>query len=356
MTRTVPASGLAAIQSDAFKLPMLVHIAWADGSVSTLTDWDVPLVVDLLGDGALSYTPSQMAGLSAFSAQINAPIDDSELVIIIDDVTLTYVADDVRRGAYNNAIVTRGYVVPTDLANPWVYCVYDSGQAKINGLRISMELMGPEKRLEQNVARVLTVNCPHKFGDRDCGIQITAHLWQASHAYALHQVVQRATGTGIYWFKVTDAGTSGGSEPVWPATVGGTVTDGGVEWTAFRARYLTGTVATVTSRRVFTATGITVTNDYFGEGYLLFLDGDNAGDIRRVRSDNGTGSLVLQLGAFDDIQVGDTFRITVGCRKRLQEDCIDKHDNENMSRTRTLRFGGDPFLAPENVTMTAKKG
>lgn len=301
MTRTVPAGILAAIQSESFRLPMLVHMALADGSIITLTDWDVPLVVDLLGDGARTYSPNKMAGLSAFSAQINAPIDDSELILIIDDTPDNsppdsppdrdpIIANDIRRGAYDNAVVTRGYVLPTNLAAPWLYCVYDTGQASIEGLKITLELLGPEKRLEQPVGRKLTANCPWTFGDLDCGISAR--------------------------------------DP---------------------SRVRTGTVTSSAGRRTIVATGITVSNDFFGEGFITWLSGANAGDTRRVKTDNGTGTIVLHLSTFDDIANGDMFLAVVGCRKRLTEDCITKHDN-------VFHFGGFPFLAEENVTMTAPKG
>lgn len=56
----------------------------------------------------------------------------------------------------------------------------------------------------------------------------TLSRWQATHAYALNSyVVPNATANGFY-FKATSisgTGTSGGSEPVWPTTIGNTVTD-----------------------------------------------------------------------------------------------------------------------------------
>lgn len=347
MPRTFPAAITTAIQSTAFALATLIHIEFPDGSVTTLTDWGAPLSVDLLGAGALTYSPARLIGLTGFSAQINGPIDDCDLVVMVDGAT--FVADDIRRGAYDNSVVTVGYVVPTDLANPVVHRKYDVGQASIEGLKITLELMGPEKRLEQPVGRTLSVNCPWTFGDLDCGLSTRVNPWVATTAYAVGTIVRRITGTGIYWFKATVAGTSGASEPAWPGTLGGTVTDGTVTWTAMRARRLTGTVTSSANRRTVVATGITVVNDYFGEGFLTFLTGANAGDTRRVKTDNGAGTLTLHLAAFDNIAVGDTFEIVVGCRKRITEDCKTKHSN-------VLRFGGFPFLAEENVTATAPKG
>jgi len=353
MTRTVPTAMAAAIASTSFEIATLVLIILADGTSIAMTDWQVPLSVDLIGDGAVSYAPTVFSELSAFSAQINAPIDDRELKIILDGVTLS--AKDVRRGRLDNAVVWIGYVLPSDLTHPWVYCTYDSGQTEINGLIAKLEMMGTEKRLEQPVGRTLTANCPFNFGDLDCGMPTRANAWGATTPYALGGLVKRLTGSGIYWFKAAAAGTSAGSEPVWPITLGGTVVDGTVTWTAIRARRLIGTVTAVTDRRTVTASGISVAADYFGEGDLTFLTGANTGDVRKVKSDNGTGSIVLHLAAYDDIAIGDTFEVLVGCRHRRVEDCITKHDNAHNSRTLTLRYGGFDFLAGENITATAPK-
>jgi hypothetical protein len=338
MGRTVPSPVAAAIASTAFEIATLVLVIKADGSLLAMTDWDEPLDVDLIGDGVDTYSPAQLQELSAFSAQINAPIDDRDLKIILDDDTVG--ANDVRRGKLDNSVVWIGYVLPTDLANPWVYCTYDVGQSKIGGMVATLEMLGPEKRLEQSVGVALAANCYKSYGDLDCGIPTHANAWAVTTAYVVGDLVQRLTGTGIYWFKATVAGTTAGTEPTWPS---------------IRARRLTGTVTSSADRRTIVATGISVAADYFGEGFVTFLTGANTGDVRRVRSDNGTGALILHTGAYDDIGVGDTFEVLVGCRKRRVEDCITKHDNAHNSRTLTLRYGGFDFLAGENITATAPK-
>jgi hypothetical protein len=58
----------------------------------------------------------------------------------------------------------------------------------------------------------------------------TIDAWQASTAYAVQKLVRPTSFAGRY-YRVTTAGTSGGSQPTWPTTDGGTVTDGSVEWT-----------------------------------------------------------------------------------------------------------------------------
>lgn len=54
--------------------------------------------------------------------------------------------------------------------------------------------------------------------------------WQASTAYSLEDKVRPTTDNG-YWYECTTAGTSGGTEPTWGTTPGGTTTDNTVTWT-----------------------------------------------------------------------------------------------------------------------------
>ena len=65
---------------------------------------------------------------------------------------------------------------------------------------------------------------------------MAASTWLASTAYSSGAYVVPTTfgslsGSVGRVFKCTTAGTSSGSQPTWPTTAGGTVTDGGVTWT-----------------------------------------------------------------------------------------------------------------------------
>lgn len=57
-------------------------------------------------------------------------------------------------------------------------------------------------------------------------------VWQSAHAYTVGNLIQPTSPDG-WVFKCTTAGTSSGSQPTWPLSVGSTVTDGTVVWTNY---------------------------------------------------------------------------------------------------------------------------
>ena len=59
-----------------------------------------------------------------------------------------------------------------------------------------------------------------------------ATLWSGTTAYTLGNLIQPGTPNG-WVYKCTQAGTSSGSTPTFPTSIGSTVTDGGVIWTNY---------------------------------------------------------------------------------------------------------------------------
>jgi len=84
--------------------------------------------------------------------------------------------------------------------------------------------------------------------------------WTALTAYSFRVLVKptSANSTG-YLYECTTAGTSGGTEPAWPTTVGNTVTDGTVIWTCISAAGYQAHTIYETLKRM--APGITIIND-----------------------------------------------------------------------------------------------
>lgn len=96
--------------------------------------------------------------------------------------------------------------------------------------------------------------------------------------------------------------------------------------------------ATVTAvadaRRQFTAAALTQADDWFAEGMVTWTTGNLAGQSGKVKAFSVGGVVTLLLPTIQAIQVGDTFTILAGCRKRLDEDCATKFGN-------TLNFRGE---------------
>lgn len=98
----------------------------------------------------------------------------------------------------------------------------------------------------------------------------------------------------------------------------------------------TGTVTSAASAQVFTDTGRTQTGDYFGNGYLTWTGGANAGVTVKVKSyDGATDTFTLVRAMLSPIGAGDTYSAIRGCRKRRTEDCAGIFSN-------VPNFDGEP--------------
>ena len=363
MTKNIPAGLLARIQGD-WNQADLIKIIRPDGIVITMTNNDKAITIDMDGGGALTYQPQEFGGISGFSSKLSSPIDEAELRILIDGTT--FVIDEIRKGFFAGSTVKVGFC---DFVNQgdgaYQNATYLLGNIRVDGPEALFELRGLESQLELNVGVTLTTNCRFQFGDSDCKVVIiNPPIWTAVTAYTgkssttrddnIGDIV-RPSVQGKFWFRAQSTGTSDENEPTWPVVEGGTVLDddgsfgGTITWEAIFARTVVGTVDTVINLRSFTALSIDFENDYFGEGKLVWLTGNNTGMSHRIRSDDGAGALDLFSVAYNTIQVGDTFDIVAGCRKRVNEDCSLKFFN-------TWNFGGFPHVAPERITSKASTG
>jgi uncharacterized phage protein (TIGR02218 family) len=95
-------------------------------------------------------------------------------------------------------------------------------------------------------------------------------------------------------------------------------------------------VTGVTSRHVFTCSGASEADDYYGDGIAISLDGANEGYERKVKT-FAASIFTLAMEFPFTVSIADNFRFIAGCRKRLTEDCQAKFDN-------VLNFGGEPHM------------
>jgi len=63
--------------------------------------------------------------------------------------------------------------------------------------------------------------------------KVCANIWRPNEVYDASEFVRPTRGNGFSF--VSNGGTSGSREPVWPKTLGATVIDGSVTWTCMVA-------------------------------------------------------------------------------------------------------------------------
>lgn len=100
---------------------------------------------------------------------------------------------------------------------------------------------------------------------------------------------------------------------------------------------VSGSVTAVTSQYQFQSAARTEADEYFTAGEVLFTSGPNAGlQPLKIKRSTAGGQFYLHGGAYYLPQVGDTYVMIPGCRKRL-DDCRDKFGN-------VTNFGGQPHV------------
>ena len=252
-----------------------------DGQTFGFTSNDQDFQMDCSAWGAtgvVNFSASQGFDASVIQSSAGFAVDNMELSTL-DDGSF-FDRDELIAGAWADAEF-RVFRYRWDVLNPSITTDVETlvrgwfGEITINQNTIVIELRGITQKLQQPVGIVSTKTCRARLGDDFCGVNLA------------------------------------------PLTY-------------------TYTVTGVTDKRTFTASGASgQPDDLFGEGTVQWLTGDNViGKPLKVKSFSN-GTFVLVLPVVLDIQVGDTFRAIVGCRKRLMEDCKAKFNN-------VLNFQGEP--------------
>lgn len=331
----------------------LWRITRTDGAILRFTDHD-----HSIDFGGFTYTPMGGVSPAAYEADSGLETRNTELVGLITSDAIS--SDDLRAGFYDDAEVVMYRV---DWRYPWLGA-YKTRRMFIEEIQYSRkgfqgQVVGISSRLRVQVGSLVEQTCDAIVGDDRCRVRLNPPTWQATTAYTLRpggnahrgSVVKPTTFNNRH-FVCTTAGTSGGSEPSWNTTIGGTTNDGTVVWTTIAALTAPGrTVASVNTqnRRKIFDTDVVAADDFFNQGVVTWLTGDNAGFESEVqRHQENDGKLTLFEKTPFDIVAGDTFDITVGC-DRVGDTCINKFDN--LSNFRGFRFspGTDKIIKTPRV-------
>jgi hypothetical protein len=123
-------------------------------------------------------------------------------------------------------------------------------------------------------------------------------------AYALNAYVTPATANGFY-YKATTAGTSGGTIPTFPTTIGATVTDGTVTWTcAGRTTLVAGTDYEIRPGGIFVYMGRLIAGEVLTCGYTRA-----AADVVQALTNSGN-EYELVFDGLNEARSGKRTRVT----------------------------------------------
>jgi uncharacterized phage protein (TIGR02218 family) len=276
VSRVIPAGLLAEMQSASPRLANGILIERPDGTQLALTSADsdhaiTGIPLDGVATGAIAYLSTP--GLSVSNIRSTEGLDVDNLEGTLLDSGLVEHGDIVR-GLWFGAAWSLFVYCWADVSMGFsVVKVGHIGNIKPLTGKFVIELRDLREYLQAEQADVLGKDCHYDYGDARCG-------------------KNKAAST------------------------------------------VTGTVTSAASVQVFTDTGRTEADDWFGNGEFEWTSGPNTGVRTKVKTYVAdTFTLAIPMAAA--IGAGDTYSVVAGCRKRRTEDCATKHGN-------VLNNGGTP--------------
>lgn len=306
----------------------LLKLERADGSVTVgaaAFRRDIPYDD---GGGEITYRAAAGADASALEQALGYKSETLDLAWLLDDVEIT--SEDILAGLWDGARYTIYEVDYTDLT-PGRHHIPDGGRGWLGDVTLEGDQATAKMRSLLDAfnierGRVVTRQCVAPFGDPvECGLDLEPPLWSATTAVTLTDPRNQRIGSRVRptsfndrVFRCTTAGTTGGAEPAWNLTIGGTTADGSAVWTTERAPTLEATVDVVTDQRIFTVTVATdAPDDWITRGRVKFTSGPNA--VARPMDvkawDLATKKLTLALPMPFAVTNGETLKIFAGCPK-----------------------------------------
>ena len=285
--KTIPAGLLAAYQSGATTICACLRVERTDGVIERFTSHDQDVLITTLGapyDGA--YMAATGLDVSNLVVQASLAPDNMELTVLPDETS--YPQADILAGRWDAAkfrLFECSYADTTLGVN--LLKRGTTGEADTMRSTRRFEFRGLKQALQQQVGAVTSKTCRYRLGST-------------------------AMPAGLCM----------------------------VDLAPFTATYL---VSGITSRHVFTCAAAAEVADYYGEGTVTFVDGENAGYSMKIKT-FAAGVFTTSLETPFPLTVGDSVTVVAGCRKRLLEDCKAKFNN-------VLNFGGEPHVPGADLLM-----
>lgn len=275
-------SGLQAhLDGRATKMCYCWKVTRNDGLVQGFTDHDNALTF-----GGVTYEASSGFTATQFAASTGLAVDNLEVEGALSSDSIN--EDDLAAGHYDNAKVEVYWVNWSNTAQRHIVSRGFIGEVKRAGVMFQAELRGLSNALQQKTGRKYQRYCNAVVGDTRCGINLANAAYRGS-----------------------------------------------------------GAVDIASSSRTFTVTGLGgFSDDWFTAGVVNWLTGANAGQSMEVKLHNfinGTVSIELWQAMPFEIETGDTFTVTVGCKQDATT-CNSKFSNIANFRGFNLIPGPDMLL------------
>lgn len=357
MSKTVSANLLTELASEAPNIATCWKIEREDGTILGFTDWAEPIIY-----GGLTYYSAGGYQRTAINQKEGLSVDNMDVIGLIDSSYIT--EDDLLSRKYHNAKVWIFIVSPNNIG--WGDLKLDYGrlgEITVGKAHFTAEFRSLMTLVNQEFGNKYSRYCRHILGESlivdnietKCGIELEPAVWQASTAYTVGDAVSPSIYNGRR-FVCTNEGTSNDTEgePAWDTTIGNTTTEtDGVEWECYDAYTKEGTVTSVVSDFKFIDTSFTDSDGWYQYGVLTWITGNNIGLRHDIKESLNTGSFTLKKPTIKTIEVGDTFKVSVGCNHILKMpgdvkgspytgDCRAKFNLENGGNAK--QFGGEPEL------------
>lgn len=368
MSKTAPSAGATTrLANETQRLTYLLKLTRQDGVVEAFTDHDEDIPFDD-GTGSRTYSIDEGMTGSAIASLFDSQVDELEVTAFIESGGIEY--DDIISGRYDAAEIRVFMVNWDDIADGgWKMRRGNVGNISFNEGTVTFQLLGMLQKMHSaTIVELISSACRVKeFGDHAalwprCKIQLDAAAWAATTAYSPARIDESAgelAGTeevvvrplaafNDRWFFLSTAGTSGGSEPSWNTTIGGTTSDGSAVWTAIQARRLLGlTISSVTNHMQFVVTGYSgdAPDAFLQSGFALFTDNENLNIKIGIASWDLVASTVTLVSSLNLLlAAADGVTLIAGCDRQITT-CVNTYDNGHNYR-------GDPYLRGKDAFFT----
>jgi uncharacterized phage protein (TIGR02218 family) len=319
------------------------------------TNHDKDLVVDGVTYAASTgYTPTDVSG----SAALN--VDNLDLIGLL--ISSGIDESSIEGGALDGAEVRMFMVDWENPANGTIELLDGViGEVTRHDEMFVAEVRSKAQHVQQHVVELTSNHCRAQLGDSRCGVPLRPQPWKKNIAVTAEDTSDAKIGTVVrpttengWHYKCVVAGTTNDTEgePTWSTSLGGaTVETDGVEWETIYARSRNATVTAVTGGQEkikFAASALAEPDDWWNLGRVIWLTGNNVRGIMEVKNFvSSGGDIELYLPMYNNIQIGDTFFIEVGCNKEMASSCVSKFSNGN-------NFRGEPFIPGRDTLITGK--